>query len=103
MNNTFFLMFYYHTQHIHTPCCCHHPGPWSTECGVGWTADHLSGNCYYFSFDSKSWQASRNACKKMNSDLVSISSKFEQSFIRGVWLPCLIHLFWIQVQMGLIR
>ena len=60
-------------------------GPWSSskECGQGWIADELSGNCYYFSILRKNWQESRKACQKMKSELISVESKYEQSFVQG--------------------
>ncbi|XP_067931184.1 lithostathine-1-like [Watersipora subatra] len=58
--------------------------PWSPSCGAGWVADDLSGKCYYYSLDAKTWSDARNLCKKMNSDLMSIESKYEQSFLQGM-------------------
>lgn len=60
-------------------------GPWSATCGQGWIVDHLSNKCYYFSLDQQNWQDSRKTCQKMKSDLMSIESKYEQTFVQGDW------------------
>lgn len=46
--------------------------------------DHLSNNCYYFNDRELSWAESRKGCQAMSSELLSIESKYEQSFLQGM-------------------
>lgn len=58
-------------------------GPWSSECGQGWVADHLSSKCYFFSEEAKNWNDARKQCQSMQSDLMSVSTKYDQTFLQG--------------------
>lgn len=64
-------------------CCI--VGPWSSECGVSWIADHLTGRCYFFSEELVSWQDARKACVNRGSDLLSVRDKAEQTYIQGMY------------------
>ncbi|KAJ8362116.1 hypothetical protein AAFF_G00395360, partial [Aldrovandia affinis] len=48
-------------------------------CPEGWELSN--SKCYYFSTETKSWDASRSDCLKQGADLVIIESKEEQDFI----------------------
>uniref|UniRef100_H3AWJ9 C-type lectin domain-containing protein n=1 Tax=Latimeria chalumnae TaxID=7897 RepID=H3AWJ9_LATCH len=43
----------------------------------------FKGSCYFFSSDSKDWQSSRDNCISMESDLVVITNKEEQDFVKN--------------------
>ena len=45
----------------------------------GW--EEFNGMCYKFYSDSLSWTAANSVCKAANSDLVSVTSQQEQTFV----------------------
>jgi len=53
----------------------------STNCNEmdGW--EEFNGMCYKFYSDSLSWTAANSVCKAANSDLVSVTSQQEQTFV----------------------
>ncbi|XP_078510961.1 CD209 antigen-like protein C isoform X2 [Lissotriton helveticus] len=53
--------------------------PSCTYCPSNWI--YHSGNCYFFSIDSLDWTASRDNCRRMDSQLAVIKNRDEETFI----------------------
>ncbi|XP_056141885.1 CD209 antigen-like protein C [Lampris incognitus] len=56
-----------------------HPNTTDKSCPVSW--QEFRGSCYYVSTESKTWEKSREDCKKRGADLVIINSREEQNFL----------------------
>lgn len=51
----------------------------STSCPSNWI--YHSGNCYFFSIESLNWTASRDNCRRMDSQLAVIKNRDEETFV----------------------
>ncbi|KAK6180708.1 hypothetical protein SNE40_008709 [Patella caerulea] len=51
-------------------------------CGPSWEASVITNTCYMFSDKSLNWMNARDDCRSMGGDLLSVTSKIEQNYIR---------------------
>ncbi|XP_078510963.1 CD209 antigen-like protein C isoform X2 [Lissotriton helveticus] len=58
---------------------CVNNAPSCTYCPSNWI--YHSGNCYFFSTDSLEWTASRDNCRRMDSQLAVIKNRDEETFV----------------------
>lgn len=56
---------------------------WSSDCGLFWVKDNVTGYCYRFTDNTLSWFQAQSQCKSLGSgsQLASINTAHEQSFI----------------------
>ncbi|KAI4899244.1 hypothetical protein NFI96_029377, partial [Prochilodus magdalenae] len=62
-------------------------------CAEGWT--YFSGSCYYVSTGQKTWTESRAACVAEGGDLVVISSREEQEFLKRSYGGYVEQRYWV--------
>ncbi|XP_072364675.1 macrophage mannose receptor 1 [Scyliorhinus torazame] len=57
----------------------------SSKCGISWSKDPLTGNCYQINHNSAlTWHEARRSCKQQNSDLLSLTELHTQTYLSGL-------------------